>query len=1189
MNVRSAWLTSILIIGAGAFACDDDGDPPGGGGGGGGTDGGGVGTSTLSFYYHRPLTDYDGWSLLIQQEGEDELTIEASEADGFGSVYTAEFESAPEALQFRFSNGTEQDPAEGWNEVAVDEDTAGVWFFAGDNELFTEAPPAIPGEDQAVVYYLREDGEYDGWGLHLWRADGEPGIVNPTAWEQPLLPEGIDERLGAYFVIDLQPDTDIINFIVHLGDAKDPGDGDRQLRISEAGNMVFLVSGVADIFTTPQGERDRGDPISLQTASAHWLTQANLVYTAPPDTESVELRFDAEGAIVVEDDDVVGGEVIILEGLDAAPEGLFGNFPHLQTKGVYSIDLEGAAVGLESLLRGQLVVVARDARGEALNATRVQMAGVLDDRYGQNALDAVLGASYAEGVPTLRVWAPTAQDVVLERYSAELEPIESLPMTWDESSGVWSISGEADWDQTYYRYAFSVYQPSTMAVEEVTVTDPYSVSLSENSAYSQIVDLSADYTKPAGWDELSLPVLEAPEDVVIYEGHVRDFSIWDESVDAANAGKFAAFADANSQGMQHLRDSEFTVFHMLPAFDIATINEAEDERVSLADPYSRLCELNDNVPADNCETYGEQEIGTVLEGFAPTSEDAQQVATWMAELDGFNWGYDPYHYTVPEGSYASNPNGVARVIEFREMVAALANATGTTQRNGQGLRLALDVVYNHTNAAGLTDTSVLDRIVPGYYHRLDPESGAIATSTCCQNTATEHLMMEKLMVDSVKVWAEQYKVGAFRFDLMGHHMKSHIENVRTALDEIDESIYVYGEGWDFGEVGGGQRGPNATQILMAGTGIGTFNDRLRDGVRGGGPFDEGEANRSNQGFITGLYTAPNNLNSGADIEKQSLLALTDLIRVGMAGNLKDYPLINSQGEAVTGQDLDYGGAPGGYTEDPQETITYVSAHDNQTLFDIVAYKLPLDTDWAQRVRHHHLGLAITALGQGVPFFHMGIDLLRSKSMERDSFNSGDWFNRVDWTRQTNNWNVGLPNEGKDAANWPFILDIVEALDIPTVGSVDMQDTLSFTADYTRELLEIRRASPLFRLRTKEEVINRVKFHNMGPDGVPGLIVQSIADGPVTEPCAIDDLDPDYHAMVVIINATRAPQEVTSESLGVDSSFVLHPSHQDSVDEELANAQYNAEAGAFEVPALSTAVFVIPQDDSAVAEELACIR
>ncbi len=141
----------------------------------------------------------------------------------------------------------------------------------------------------------------------------------------------------------------------------------------------------------------------------------------------------------------------------------------------------------------------------------------------------------------------------------------------------------------------------------------------------------------------------------------------------------------------------------------------------------------------------------------------------MAEQDAFNWGYDPYHFNTPEGSYASDANGTARIVEFREMVQALHAA---------GLRVVMDVVYNHTNAAGQAERSVLDKIVPGYYQRLDLD-GVVATSTCCSNTATEHAMMEKLMVDSAVLWAQQYGIDGFRFDLMGHHMKSNMLNLKA--------------------------------------------------------------------------------------------------------------------------------------------------------------------------------------------------------------------------------------------------------------------------------------------------------------------------------------------------------------------------------------------------------------------------
>jgi pullulanase len=164
----------------------------------------------------------------------------------------------------------------------------------------------------------------------------------------------------------------------------------------------------------------------------------------------------------------------------------------------------------------------------------------------------------------------------------------------------------------------------------------------------------------------------------------------------------------------------------------------------------------------------------VLAAYPPDSPEQQAAVMATAAEDGFNWGYDPLHYTTPEGSYSTDPDGPQRIVEFREMVQSL---------NGTGLRVVMDVVYNHTHASGQDALSVLDRIVPGYYHRLN-DAGAVETSTCCANTATEHEMMGKLMIDSVVTWAKEYKVDGFRFDLMGHHSKQNMLDLRAALDEL---------------------------------------------------------------------------------------------------------------------------------------------------------------------------------------------------------------------------------------------------------------------------------------------------------------------------------------------------------------------------------------------------------------------
>jgi pullulanase/glycogen debranching enzyme len=232
--------------------------------------------------------------------------------------------------------------------------------------------------------------------------------------------------------------------------------------------------------------------------------------------------------------------------------------------------------------------------------------------------------------------------------------------------------------------------------------------------------------------------------------------------------------------------------------------------------------------------------------------------------------------------------------------------------NDAGLRVVMDVVYNHTTAAGQDEKSVLDRIVPGYYHRLSP-TGTLETSTCCSNTATEHAMMEKLTIDSVVTWARDYKVDGFRFDLMGHHSRSTMEKVRAALDALTveddgvngSSVYVYGEGWNFGEVANNARFQQASQLELFGAGIGTFSDRLRDAVRGGGPFDD---DPRIQGFASGLFSEPNSspANGSEGAQRDRLLLYHDQIKVGLAGNLRDYTFVDRTGATVRPAD----GRPG---------------------------------------------------------------------------------------------------------------------------------------------------------------------------------------------------------------------------------------------------------------------------------------
>src|SRR5690606_10996101 len=206
--------------------------------------------------------------------------------------------------------------------------------------------------------------------------------------------------------------------------------------------------------------------------------------------------------------------------------------------------------------------------------------------------------------------------------------------------------------------------------------------------------------------------------------------------------------------------------------------------------------------------------------------------------------------------------------------------------------------------------------------------------------------------------------------------------------------------------------------------------------------------------------------------------------------------------------IDYNGQPAGYTLDPQENIVYISAHDNETIFDAIQLKAPLTASIEDRVRMHNLGLSIVALAQGVPFFHAGDEILRSKSMDRNSYNSGDWFNALDWTYQSNNWGHGLPPAGDNRDRWDIMQPLLanEALQVSN-------ENILFANAVCRGWLQIRRSSPLFRLRTADVVIQRLEFHNTGADQIPGVIVMSISDQ------VGENLDPNYAMIAVIFNAT----------------------------------------------------------------------
>lgn len=865
------------------------------------------------------------------------------------------------------------------------------------------------------------------------------------------------------------------------------------------------------------------------------------------DDSTYTLYTAAEGGIGVEDGKVTGGTALgtlTPRGAPLTAAELEGR-GHLA--GFRALDLTGVSrEELAAALRGQIAVARTDADGvEAL--TGVQIPGGLDALYADAAAETTLGPVISADGASLSLWAPTARTVTLQLLDP-LTPEQladpatvreaaftEVPLERDDATGVWSVHGPADWEDRAYRFAVEVYEPTLGRMVTSVVTDPSSVGLTLDSAASMLVDLSDERWAPEVWTDTPAPVVEQFADQTIYELHLRDFSAGDTQLPEDVRGTYAAFGHPDSQGSARLRelaDAGMTTVHVLPTFDVATIEEDRSAQ--------KVPEIPDAGPA---------------------SPEQQAAVTAVAGEDAYNWGYDPFHYSVPEGSYARTGHQVGgeRTAEFRSMVGNI---------HAMGLQVVLDQVFNHTAASGQADTSVLDRVVPGYYQRLDLD-GKVENSTCCSNTATENAMMNKLMVDSVVLWAREYHVDGFRFDLMGHHSAATMQDVRAALDELTlehdgvdgRSIYLYGEGWNFGEVADGARFPQATQGNLGGTSIGAFNDRLRDAVHGGSPFDTDK--RTHQGFGNGLVTMPNG--SSPDDEDTQLADLrhrTDLVRLGLAGNLADYELLASDGTVTRGDELDYNGAPAGFATRPEESVNYVDAHDNEALYDMNVWKLPQDASSATRARMNTLSLATVTLGQSPSFWAGGTDVLRSKSLDRDSYDSGDHFNAIDWSGQDTGFGRGLPPEGKNGEAWDLMTPMLEdPAKAPTPEDVE------FSEGTTLDLLRLRSSSPLFTLGDAELIEQKVSFPNAGPDATPGLLVMRIDDTVGT------DADPALDGLVVVFNASGEPITETVEGME-GTKAALSPVQKKGTDAVVKTARWKK--GTVTVPAQSVAVFVQKQ-------------
>ena len=480
-------------------------------------------------------------------------------------------------------------------------------------------------------------------------------------------------------------------------------------------------------------------------------------------------------------------------------------------------------------------------------------------------------------------------------------------------NGTWILDVNGDLNGTYYTYLV------TNNGVEKEVTDPYAKAVGVNGNRAMVVDLES--TNPEGWENDVKPEFIDATDAIIYELHIRDFTIDSSSGASIEVqGKYDGIWESGTTlfgngdiktGIDHLKELGITHLHLLPTFDHRSIDE------------TRL-------------------------------DEAQ-----------YNWGYDPQNYNAPEGSYSSDPySAEVRIEEFKEMVLELHKA---------GIRVVMDVVYNHTGASA---DSHLNLAVPDYYYRQNADGGFSNGSGCGNETASDRSMVRKMIVDSVKYWAEEYHIDGFRFDLMALHDITTMKEVRTTLNKIDDSILVYGEGWtgDDSPLSSEDQALKVNTTKYGDLQIAAFSDDMRDAIKGH-VFEDTTA-----GFINGF-------NGLEDVIKFSIVASTK----------------NDQVEYTGGPDPFSGYGVTAWANEPYQTINYASAHDNLTLWDKLQTTNPNATE-EELLAMNKMSAALVLTSQGIPFFQAGEELARTKlnadgSFNHNSYNAPDSVNKFDWTRK----------------------------------------------------------------------------------------------------------------------------------------------------------------------------------------------
>lgn len=570
------------------------------------------------------------------------------------------------------------------------------------------------------------------------------------------------------------------------------------------------------------------------------------------------------------------------------------------------------------------------------------------------AEEANLWTEYSPERTTFKLWSPVAQEVVVKLYAQGDggQPLEQFQMK-KGNQGLWKLSVNKDLQGVYYTY-----QVKTAEKWLDETPGIYATAVGVNGKRAMVLNLAT--TDPENWEQDKGPEVKSPNDIILYELHVRDIT-QHESSGSSSRGKFLGLVESGTKnsdglttGIDHMQELGVTHVHILPAFDYRSVDESKLDQPQ------------------------------------------------------FNWGYDPQNYNAPEGSYSSDPyKAEVRIREFKEMVKGF---------HSKGMGVILDVVYNHT---GETERSNFNLEVPGYYYRHTKDGKWSDAAACGNETASERAMMRKYIVESCKFWVKEYHIDGFRFDLMGIHDIETMNLLSAELKKLNPDIVIYGEGWTAGD----SPLPETERALKKHTHrlqhIAAFSDDIRDGLKGSVFEDE------SKGFV-----------SGAKDTEES-------VKFGIVGSIQ-HPQVNAG-------KVNYSKAP--WANEPWQAVNYVSCHDNHTLLD----KLKVSNKEAspeELKRMHKLANAVVLTSQGIPFLHAGVDMLRTKNGEHNSYNLPDSINQIDW-------------------NWKTVHKDV--------------------FDYYKGLVALRKAHPAFRMPSAAMVNEHLEFIKTEP-GLIGYHIKGNANG-----------------------------------------------------------------------------------------------